>query len=432
MLVLATTGAQAQCFKDMGRKEAKSFGAAGQLSALQKRLGNSRCKVVGVRWTARRKNGKTDKGMLLYNSKTGELVRAVYVSNKLTAESWAGVTTAALRSDTPGNGINQKHHVKIKSGTSMVMSDSSARFLRKNGMGNFLRGSMLTAGRRAPTEEEQEETDVATADGAERSGDTPSSDVETVAALPAGTQNDGGKDDIRHQACLKKVGVLEGSPSTEAKTDPAACEDELQMAEARAKLRNAKQARFSDLLEMHLTGQLGGCLSKIGKLGKPASEAARESSEACERELKRRLAKASDEKIYAVLQTEQDHARRMELIWKIPNAAARERQIEREERRHQRELGYVENCVKEIIDLGAKPSDTAMSDWTTCQREKFAARSEARKRTDEIERQIIGTRDARERRKLALEIPLKEMKQYWLNHIEREERLSASAGTTAR
>ena len=430
MLVFATTSAQAQCFKDVGRKKASAFGKSGQLSTLQKQLGKSKCKVYGVRWTEVRKNGKTDKGMLVFNSRTGELVRAVYVSNKLRAESWAGVSAASLRGDSASNGIDQKHYVKIKSGTSMVVSDSSARFIRKNGMGNFLRGSLMTAGRRAPAEEEAE-SDVAEGETPTDSA-TASGDVETVAALQGDAENKSEKPGARHKACLAKVSALEGSPSPEAKASEASCEEELQIAEARVSIRKSKIERFNELLEIHLTGRLSGCLAKVNRLGKPASEKAKESSEACEKELKRRLAKASDEKIYAVLETEQDRDQRMELIWKIPNAAARERQIEREERRRERELGYVETCVKEIIDLGSKPSDAAMSDWSACRREKFTARSKARERTDEIERQIIGTRDARERRKLALEIPLKDMKQYWLNHIDREERLSASAATPAR
>lgn len=437
VLVLATTGASAQCFKDMGRKKAGTFGAGQQLKALQKRLTNSKCKTYGVRWSLARKNGNIDKGMIVFNSKTGELIKAVYVSKnnkrRLQAESWAGVSKTALRNDSAANGFDQKHNVKIKSGTSMVVSASSARFMRQNRLSSFLRGSNVTAGRSEPADEE--ETVVAEADTATETAQSAETggDVETVAALsetaaPSEDENSG----IKHKACLQEIFDVEATPSTEAKASLAACEEELQIVEGQRQqnVRNAKQARFSELLVMHLTGRLSDCLTKLAKLGKAPSGEVKESSEKCETALKSRLGRASDEQLYAMLETERDHAERLALIWKIPNSAARERQLEREERRHQHELGYLESCVKEIIDLGAKPSDGAIADWSVCRREKFAARSEARKRTDALERQIIGTRDPRERRKLALEIPLKEMKQYWLNHIEREEKLSSTSATT--
>ncbi len=446
VLVLATTGASAQCFKDLGRKKAGTFGAGQQLKALQKRLTNSKCKTYGVRWSLARKNGNIDKGMIVFNSKTGELIKAVYVSKnnkrRLQAESWAGVSKTALRNDSAANGFDQKHNVKIKSGTSMVVSASSARFMRQNRLSSFLRGSNVTAGRSEPAEEE--ETAVAEADTAVEATETAQStetaqtaeasgDVETVAALSETTAPS--QDEIsgsKHKACLQEILNVEATPLAEAKASISACEEELQIVEGQRQqgIRNAKQARFTELLTMHLTGRLSDCLTKLAKLGKAPGAEVKESSEKCEGALKSRLGKASDEQLYAMLETERDHAERLALIWKIPNAAARERQLEREERRHQRELSYLESCVKEIIDLGAKPSDGAMADWNACRSEKFAARSEARKRTDAIERQIIGTRDPRERRRLALEIPLKEMKQYWLNHIEREEKLSSTSATT--
>jgi len=421
-LVLATTGARADCFRDMGRQKAAAVGVSQQLAALQKQLGNAKCGVFGLRWTEAQKSGRLDKGMLIYNSRTGELIRAVYVANKLKAESWSGVTTAALRGDAANNGIDQKHHVPLENGTSMIVSDSSLQFMRKNGLTDFVRGKLLTAGKGEPAEEDEAEVAQSEAE------------TDTVAAVPPDAEAEAAKSttpSARLTSCLERISQLDGSPSAEAKASETACEEELQMAEGRQNLRKAKEARFSDLLEMHLTGRLSSCLLKIGKLGQTASEDAKASGEACEVELGSRLAKSNDEQIYAMLETERDHDERMALIWKIPNAAVRDRQLEREERRHQRELNYVESCVKEIIDLGSKPSDGAMDDWSTCQREKYAARSEARKRTDEIERRIISTRDARERRKLALEIPLKEMKQYWLNHIEREEQISAHSSAAA-
>jgi len=436
VLVLATTGASAQCFKDLGRQKAGSFGVGKQLSALKKRLGNSKCKVYGVRWRVVQKSGKIDKGMMVFNSKTGELIKAVYVAKndkrRLRAESWAGVSKTSLRNDGANNGIDQKHHVKIKSGTSMVVSDSSARFMRRSNLSAFLRGSNVTAGRSEPSGDD--ETEFAEGGATDQTGtaETGSNDVVTVAALPAGeASSESASTGAKHKACLQGISKLDSTPSAEAKASLAACEEELQIVEGQQNLRKAKQARFTDLLAMHLTGRLSDCLTKLAKLGKEPSGDVKTSSEACEAALKSRLARASDEQLYAMLETERDHAERLALIWKIPNAAARERQLEREERRHQRELSYLEICVKEIIDLGAKPTDGAVADWSACQREKFAARSEARKRTDQIERQIIGTRDSRERRRLALEIPLKEMKQYWLNHIEREERLSSTSATTS-
>ena len=171
-----------------------------------------------------------------------------------------------------------------------------------------------------------------------------------------------------------------------------------------------------------MTSQLNDCVAKVTKLGGKADDKVKASGEACQAELKRQLAKANEQQVHAMLVAVRYHDRRLELIWLIEKKSVRDTQLEREERRHQRDLGYLENCVKEIIDLGGKPSEKAIGEWNTCQREKYAARAEARTRTNELEKKIVNTRDINARRQLAQKIPLPDMKKYWLSEIDREQR----------
>ena len=407
MLVLVTTNASAQCFKDMGLKKAGAFGIARQLAALQKQLKNPKCEVYGLRWREHKEGGTGDKGVLVFNPQTGELIREIYITKNrkqsLQAESWAGVSTRSLQSDFPNDGIDQKHYVRLDAGTTMVISKATAQFMRQSKLANFLKPGYVTVDASEPAEED--------------------ADTTTVAVLPSGEGAVDTTVNSQHKVCLIGISEFGDKPSTEARASMAICEEELQVVRGRAELRKSKELRFKDLLEAHLNGKLSNCLSQIAKLGETPSEDSTATTEACQDELKRRLARASDEAVYAILEAERDHKERLDFIWKIPNQSVRERSLVREERRRQREVNYIESCVKEIIDLGAKPSDAAIADWRDCQREKYVARSKAHSVTDKIEKLIVSTRDTRERRKLALKIPLKEMKQYWLSHIEREERL---------
>ena len=440
IFVLAASGAHAQCYKDVGQKSAKGFGTAKQLSALKAQVKKKKCSVYGLRWSLNAGGGKTEKSVLIFNTKTGELIKARSIpkgdKRTLQAESWTRVTKASLERDQPGDGISQRHHMKLDSGASMVLSGSTARFMKQSQLSGFLTGDYLTAGISSDPDVEVEVVEpensgavaaLAPADAkpAPASVDampdpapvdaSPAAPVDSVAAAPT-------PPDAAHKACLKSVAGSGEQPSPEAKTSSAACDEELQIIEGRQALLSAKQSRFSDLQDAHVTGPLSDCVAKVTKLGGKVNDAVKASGEACQTALKRQLAKASEQQVHTMLEAEPYHAQRLALIWLIESKPVRDSQLEREERRHQRDLGYLENCVKEIIDLGGKPSEKAIGEWNTCQREKYAAREEARTRTNELEKRIVNTSDINTRRQLAQQIPLSDMKKYWLSEIEREQR----------
>ena len=320
---LVTVSAQAQCFRDLGRKKASEVGVGPQLAILQAQMRKKKCKIYGLRYRAVGKNGSVSPGMLVFNTGTGEVIRAKYTKGRLRPESWAGVTKTALLNDNSANGIDQKHYIKPSGGTSMVVANSTARFMRANKMGNFLRRGYMTVGAREPEPEPEEEqvaeaeasenadpsaagdaeasSETTTAAASTESGAQPSGDPQTVAALPADDGESEAQKRARHDACLKRLGTIDSAPSKEAKAAVSTCEEELQIAEGRQETRRAKESRFNDLVAMHVTGNLTGCLAKISKLGRAPSATAKESEEACDKELKARLARAGDEKIYAVL-----------------------------------------------------------------------------------------------------------------------------------
>jgi len=443
ILVLAASGAHAQCYKDVGQKSAKSFGPAKQLAAFKAQIKKKKCPVYGLRWSVGKGDGKTEKSFLVFNTKTGELIKGRSVpkgeERTLEAESWTRVTKASLERDQPGDGISQRHHMKLDSGASMVLSDTTARFMKQSQMAGFLTGDYLTAGISSDPDIEVEVVEpesggtvaaLAPADAA--SG--PASDDDSPAPAssdnaPAPASGDSATSqatptapDAAHQACLKKVVTGGDVPSPEAKADAAACDEELQIIEGQQAMLSAKQSRFNDLMDAHVTGQLSNCAAKVTKLGGKITDTITASGEACQAELKKQLGKANEQQVHAMLEAEPNHDRRLALIWLIEKKAVRDSQLEREERRHQRDLGYLENCVKEIIDLGSKPSEKAMGDWNTCQREKYAARADARQRTNELEKKIVNTSDINTRRQLAQQIPLPDMKKYWLSEIDREQR----------
>jgi hypothetical protein len=429
IFVLAASGAHAQCYKDVGQKSARGFGTAKQLSALKAQVKKKNCSVYGLRWNVNAGGGKTEKSILIFNTKTGELIKARSIpkggKRTLQAESWTRVTKASLERDRPSDGISQRHHMKLDSGASMVLSGSTAQFMKQSRLSGFLTGDYLTAGISSDPDIEVEVVEpgnsgavaaVAPADA------QPAPASVNAAPAPAAHDSVAAAPDAAHGACLKSVAAAGEQPSPEAKASSAACDEELQIIEGRQALLSAKQSRFIDLQDAHVTGRLSDCLAKVAKLGGKVSDAVKASGEACQAELKRQLAKASEQQVHAMLEAERYHDRRMELIWLIDNKSVRDTQLEREERRHQRDLGYLENCVKEIIDLGGKPSEKAIGAWNTCQREKYAARTQARTRTNELEKRIVSTSDINARRRLAQQIPLPEMKKYWLSEIEREQR----------
>ena len=434
ILVLAASGAHAQCYKDVGQKSARSFGPAKQLAAFKAQIKKKKCSVYGLRWSVDKGAGKTEKAFLVFNTKTGELIKGRSVpkgeKRTLEAESWTRVTKASIERDQPGDGISQRHHMKLDSGASMVLSDTTARFMKQSQMAGFLTGDYLTAGISSDPDIEVEVIEpesggtvaaLAPADaapgpaGGDNAPAPASGDSPTAQATPTAP-------DAAHQACLKKVVAGGDEPSPEAKADAAACDEELQIIEGQQAMLSAKQSRFNDLMDAHVTGQLSDCVAKVTKLGGKVTDAIKATGEACQAELKTQLGKASEQQVHAMLEAEPYHDRRLALIWLIEQKAVRDTQLEREERRHQRDLGYLENCVKEIIDLGGKPSEKAIGDWNTCQREKYAARANARQRTNELEKKIVNTSNIDARRQLAQQIPLPDMKKYWLSEIEREQR----------
>ena len=432
IFVLAASGAHAQCYKDVGKKSAKGFSAAKQLSALKAQVKKKKCSVYGLRWSINAGGGKTEKSILVFNTKTGELIKARSIpkggKRTLQAESWTRVTKASLERDQPSDGISQRHHMKLDSGASMVLSGSTAKFMKQSRLSGFLTGDYLTAGISSDPDievevVEPESSGAATALAPADAQPAPAS----VNAAPAAAARDSvaaapSAPDGAHSACLKNVAAAGEQPSPEAKASSAACDEELQIIEGRQALLSAKQSRFSDLQDAHVTGPLSDCVAKVAKLGGKLDDKVKASGEACQAKLKRQLTKASGQQVHAMLEAERYHDRRLALIWLIENKSVRNTQLEREERRHQRDLGYLENCVKEIIDLGGKPSEKAIGEWNTCQREKYAAREQARTRTNELEKRIVSTRDINTRRQLAQQIPLPDMKKYWLSEIEREQR----------
>jgi len=435
ILVLAASGAHAQCYKDVGQKSAKSFGPAKQLAAFKAQIKKKKCPVYGLRWSVDKGDGKTEKAFLVFNTKTGELIKARSVpkgeKRTLEAESWTRVTKASLERDRPGDGISQRHHMKLGTGASMVLSDTTARFMKQSQLAGFLTGEYLTAGISSDPDIEVEVVEpesgstvavLAPADAAPGPASDESAPPPASGDSQATAQATPTAPDAAHQACLEKVAAGGDQPSPEAKADAAACDEELQIIEGRQAMLTAKESRFNDLLDAHVTGQLSDCAAKVTRLGGKVTDAIKASGEACQAELKKQLAKASEQQVHAMLEAEPYHDRRLALIWLIENKAVRDTELEREERRHQRDLGYLENCVKEIIDLGGKPSEKAMGDWNTCQREKYAARADARQRTNELEKKIVNTSDINTRRQLAQQIPLPDMKKYWLSEIEREQR----------
>jgi len=430
IFLVAASGAHAQCYKDVGQKKARSFGSGQQLLALKAQIKKKNCKIYGLRWSVASGGDKVEKSLLIFNTQTGELIKARSIpkgdKRRLEAESWTRVTKTSLANDQPGDGFSQRHHMKLEKGASIVPSGTTTQFMKQRQLAGFLNGGYLTAGISSDPDVEVEVVEPETSGTVAAlapvdSTATPAPDsaagVAPQAAAAAAAEL---------KACLKNITDRGEKPSAEAKASSASCDEELQIIEGRQALLNAKQARFNDLVDAHVTGKLSDCLAKLERIGGKVTDKLKESGEACEKALKSQMAKASDKQIHAMLEAERFHDRRMELIWLIEKKSARDEQLQREERRHQRDVAYLENCVKEIIDLGGKPSDKAIVDWNICQREKYEARAQARIRTNELEQQIVKTRDINAKRQLAQQIPLPDMKKYWLSEIERQQRQAST------
>jgi len=255
ILVFATSGVHAQCFKDAGRKNANSFGPASQLTTLKAQVKNKNCSVYGLSWSVAARGGKTEKGILIFNTETGELIKARSIpkgdKRALEAESWTSVTKASLERDQPADGISQRHYMKLDTGASMVLSDETAQFMKQRKLSGFLTGAYLTAGISSDPDVEVEivepgDSGTVAALAPAKTESAPARE-ESAAAAPAAP-------DEAHQACLQKVAASGETPSPEAKASAAACDEELQIIEGRRAALSAKQSRFDDLLTAHVTG----------------------------------------------------------------------------------------------------------------------------------------------------------------------------------